>query len=142
MAQALNLATRLGRISMSGRGEQEALYIVGGFSTFDFSIVVEHEVPEVKRVDVLGQQVEEEPVANTELVDDGLQSFSVGHSASRLRRQDSNARDHNGECAIDDGHERSDGKEVEPEPQEDVNLLVNDVDGQDAHSVVSLHISG
>lgn len=33
------------------------------------------------------------------------------------------------------------GEEVEPEPEDDVDLFVDDIDGEDAHGVVFLYIA-
>ena len=40
---------------------------------------------------------------------------------------------------VEGGH---DGQDDEPEPEHDVDLLVDDVEGEDAHGVVSLNCAG
>ncbi len=55
---------------------------------------------------------------------------------------DAHARVEDGQGAVDEGEGAGDGEEVEPEPEEDVHLLVDDVDRQNAHRIVALHVTG
>ena len=43
--------------------------------------------------------------------------------------------------AVDTNESGDDGHDDEPKPEEDVNLLVDDVEGQDAEGIMSLHVS-
>ena len=44
--------------------------------------------------------------------------------------------------AVEQTHARHDCQTDEPEPEEDVDLLVEDVQGEDAETVVGLHCTG
>ena len=57
----------------------------------------------------------------------------------RQQRSPRQRRDDDDE-SVDDDEETEDGECDEPEPEEDVDLLVDDVEGQDAEGVVLLHL--
>lgn len=57
-----------------------------------------------------------------------------GVDAGRLR--------HEGEESVDDGQHTDDGDKVEPKPENNVDLFVDNVDGQDTHRIVLLHVTG
>merc|ERR1719284_1651814 len=83
------------------------------FHGLDLVPEVEDELVVDGRVDVLGQLHEEEPVAVVDVVDDA-----------------------------DDVDAGPNGHGDEPEPEEDVDLLVDDVVGQDAEAILVLHGTG
>ena len=60
----------------------------------------------------------------------------------RVRGNDTKSWIEDGEGTVDKCKGRDNGQEVEPEPQEDVNLFVDNIDWKNAHSIVSLHITG
>jgi len=112
------------------------------FHGLDLVPEVEDELVVDGRVDVLGQLHEEEPVAVVDVVDDapdvdlvvGLGPVAQQHGAAVGGGEADHPEDH-----VDAG---PDGHGDEPEPQEDVDLLVDDVVGQHAEAILVLHRAG
>ena len=112
------------------------------FHGLDLVPEVEDELVVDGRVDVLGQLHEEKPVAVVDVVDDapdvdlvvGLGPVAQQHGAAVGGGQADHSEDH-----VDAG---PDGHGDEPEPQEDVDLLVDDVVGQHAEAILVLHCAG
>ena len=111
------------------------------FHGLDLVPEVEDELVVDGRVDVLGQLHEEEPVAVVDVVDDapdvdlvvGLGPVAQQHGAAVGGGEADHPEDH-----VDAG---PDGHGDEPEPQEDVDLLVDDVQGKHAQAVLLLNSS-
>ena len=127
--------------SKSSRGETLAFLVnvVGVLLRSDPVSEIEDELVVDGGVDVLGQLHEEEPVAIVDLADDGLDvHLVVGLGAvaeQHCPAVDGGQADH-AEDHVDSG---PDGNGDVPEPQEDVDLLVDDVVGQHTEAVLVLH---
>lgn len=115
--------------------------VFGVLDKFELVFQVENEVSEVEWVHVLGEHVKEEPITDAAVLEHLANCLWVGDAAMRVRCHDAHSRVKEGKSAVDKGKTADEGKEVEPEPEEDVHLLVDDVNGQNAHSIVSLHVT-
>lgn len=100
------------------------------------------ELLEDERIDVLAELVEQEPIAEAGFTADAL-DLVHGRQARSSPKEDlaESGRKHDDE-AVDDLDAGDDAHDDEPEPQEDVNLFVNDVQGQDAQTVELLDRTG
>ena len=93
------------------------------------------------RVDVLAKHVEQEPVTHLGLLDDDIDALLLDEpepyeqevGAHPRRDDDHQPVQHN------QGSEEREHKEVEP--QEDVDLLIDNVDGQDTECIVTLDVA-
>ena len=108
----------------------------------DLLLQVDDQTTKVEWVHVLGEKVEEEPVADAAVLQHLLDLLWIGDAAVGVGGDDAHARVEDGQGAVDEGEGAGDGEEVEPEPEEDVHLLVDDVDRQNAHRIVALHVTG
>ena len=93
-------------------------------------------------VDVLAQLVQQEPVAKLATPAHGLDLLPGAGPGPGPQEHLPQARGFHGPQAVDDLDAGDDGEDDEPEPQEDVDLLVHDVDGEDAEAVELLHRAG
>ncbi len=92
-------------------------------------------------VNVLAQQVDEEPVAHIALGHDHLDALALDAAVAHAQGEGANVRaEHDGE-AVDQHQEGQQPQEEQPEPDEDVNLLVDNVERQDAEGVVLLNVA-
>lgn len=90
----------------------------------------------------LTQHVEEEPVSDVALLDDCVDDLSPDEPEAYVEEVGAHLRTDDDDDAVDDDEEAEHGQQDEPEPQEDVHLLVDDVERQEAERVVLLHLAG
>lgn len=117
------------------------LMVVGGRLWFRL-LQCSNEVAEVGRGHILGQQVDHEPIADAQPRHHIGQTAFVDQLAAARRNVNTHRSHQIDKEPVDDGKHRDQGDHVEPEPQENVYLLVDNVDGQNAHCIVLLHIAG
>ncbi|GFY65708.1 hypothetical protein TNIN_436471 [Trichonephila inaurata madagascariensis] len=84
----------------------------------------------------------EKPVTQFTLVDDGFQVILIGKTGSGSGDKEPGSGEEDDETSVNQGQTGQHRKDDEPEPEEDVDFLVDDVDGQDTHGIVTLHITG
>ena len=95
----------------------------------------------VKFFIVLTQHVEKEPVSDIAFLDDGVDDFSPDQPEPDVQEVGAHLWTDDDDDPIDDDQKTQDGKSDEPEPQKDVDLLVDDVEGQQTESIVFLDLS-
>lgn len=115
--------------------------ILGVLDHVDLCLQIENQITEVEWVHVFAEQIKEEPVTDATLFEHFLNSLRIGDAAVGVSGDDTHARVEDGHCSVNECKCAHDGQEVEPEPEEDVHLLVDNVDGQNAHGVVTLYIT-
>ena len=111
------------------------------FGSVNLLAVVNDQVPKVVRIHVFAQEVQEKPVSCIELTKEMLQSKLINEPASRSNCKDSEIGKQTSWDSIDDCDERGDCQEIEPKPQEDIDLLIDNVNRKYAHGIVSLQVS-
>lgn len=89
-------------------------------------------------VHVAAQHVEDPPVADISLASDSLCHFLRYHLVPGSQEHRSDGRAGDDDRTVDDQHGQHRQQDDEPEPDEDVGLLVDDVERQDAQRVVLL----
>ena len=102
---------------------------------------VAHDLAEDAGVHVLADHVEQEPVADPRLADDDVDGVPTDEPQSHVEEVGAHPRtdhQHHAEGVVD---ERQAGQAQEPEPQEHVQLLVDDVERQDAEDVHHLDVA-
>ncbi len=100
-----------------------------------------HDLLEDDAVDVLSEHVEEEPVAHLALLDDGVDDLSLDEPEPDVEEVGSHSRADDYHESVDDDECREAAEDQEPEPQEDVDLLVDNVQRQNAEGIVFLHLA-
>ncbi len=100
-----------------------------------------HHVLEDDRVDVLAQQVEQEPIAHDRLLDDDLHALGFYPPIANLKKVGTKTAKQADEHSIDDHEEREPGQHEHPKPQENVNLFVENIKWQNAEGVVFLDLA-
>ena len=100
-----------------------------------------HDLLENNTVHVLAQHVEEEPVAHLALLDDGVDDLSLDEPESNVEEVGAHPRTDDYHETIDDDERREHAQNEKPEPQENVNLFIDDVQRKDAERVVFLHLT-
>ena len=90
---------------------------------------------------MLTQHVEEKPVADVALLDDGVDDLSAYQPEADVEQVRPHLGADDDDDAVHDDEYAEHGEQDEPEPQEDVDLLVDDVERQEAQRVVLLHLS-
>merc|ERR1719461_952440 len=100
-----------------------------------------HELPEYNRVHVLAELVEYEPVAEPHSPADVLHLHLLDQPGPGLHDAESQPGDHKQGQSVHREETGDEGKEDEPEPEEDVDLLVDDVEREDTETVFCLHRS-
>jgi len=99
-----------------------------------------HDVFEDDRVNVVAQHINQEPVSYGCLADNCVQMVQLSQSESHAKDVDSNRRTGN-DYEMEEDHDGSDPtQEKEPKPDEDVNLLVNDVQGKNTQGIHGLDV--
>ena len=98
---------------------------------------------EEEAVEVFAQHADEVVVAQVEPLDDDLDGRGWRRRRGRFERQSPQEAQPHGrreelDQSVDEGQPRDDGQDDEPEPQEDVHFLVDDVQRQNAEGVVLL----
>lgn len=93
------------------------------------------ELAEDERVDVLAQLVEKEPISHPDLATDSLDLVERRQAATSPQQHLPHTwhSHHSQSVSHLDACDDADGDE--PEPEEDVDLLVNDVQGENAEAV-------
>jgi len=101
-----------------------------------------HDFFEYHGIDILAKHIKKKPVSYVALFDNCVYDFppdepepDVEQVRSHLGADDNNE-------SVDDDEEAEHSQEGEPEPQEDVDFLVDNVEGQQAQRVVLLHLAG
>ena len=94
------------------------------------------------RVDVLAEQVDEEPVADVTLADDHVDALALHSPVAHAEHEGPDVRAEDDGHAVDQDQEGENTQQEQPEPDENVDLLIDDVERQDAESVVLLNIAG
>jgi DNA-directed RNA polymerase delta subunit len=90
----------------------------------------------------LTQHVEEKPVSNVALLDNGVDHLSPDQPETDVQEVGSHFGADDDYDAVDDDQEAEDGESDEPEPEEDVDLFIDYVEGQEAECVVFLDLPG
>lgn len=101
-----------------------------------------HHVAEDHRVHVLTQHVKKEPVAHFAPPHYQIYRLFFDESVSHPKQVDAHTRRKYYYHPVYDGDKGEDGQDDEPEPEEDVDLLVDDVEREDTHCVVFLQLAG
>ena len=89
----------------------------------------------------LTQHVEEEPVSDVTLLNDGVDHFSPDQPEPDIEEVRAHLGADDDDDSVDDDQEAENGEGDEPEPEEYVDLLVDDVEGQKTEGVVFLHLA-
>lgn len=100
-----------------------------------------HNLLEDDRVHVLTEHVKEEPVAHLGLADDRVDHFAVDEPEADVEQVGPHPRAQDDDEPVQEDQGRQEAQDEEPEPEEDVNLFVDDVERQDAEGVVLLHLA-
>jgi len=87
------------------------------------------EVPVEERVHVARQTVEYPPVAYVEFLADALADLDRQHPRRQMQQSPAQGRHEDDRHAIEEQADQQSGQYQEPEPDEDVRLLVDDVEG-------------
>lgn len=99
-------------------------------------------VPKYNRINVLAQHVEQEPVAHLAPTHQQVNGVLSHEPEAHAQQVHAHARREYDYDPVNDRHERQASEDDEPEPEEHVDLLVDDVEGQDADGVVALDFAG
>ena len=94
------------------------------------------------RVHVLPEHVEQEPVAHLALLHYQIQVFFAYQPVPEAQEVDAHSRRQYDDRAIYERPGRQETQDYQPEPQEDVDLLVDHVQWQNANGVVTLDLPG
>lgn len=129
---------------MSSKLLSESILIIHVVVSFqdDFLSKVNNEFVENGRLEMLSQLHEKEKIAIAALPDDSFQvGFLVGFGTGGQNEQSEvlEGDGHNSKHQMDSSPA---GDCQKPEPEEDVNLFIDDVDGQDAEAVLELDRAG
>ena len=93
-------------------------------------------------VHVLPEHVQQEPVAHLGLLDYYVDALLLDEPEADVEEVGPHPRGDDDDEAVEDHHSGQHCQQQEVEPQEDVDLLIDNVDGQDAEGVVALNVSG
>lgn len=96
---------------------------------------VGHELLEDQRVDVLAQLVQDEPVADLALFGHRLDALERREARLRAQQVEAQLGQHDRGDAVEERNAGDQSHQHEPEPQEHVDLLVDDVQRQHAQTV-------
>lgn len=95
-----------------------------------------------ERVDVLAQLVEQEPVTDVALVGHQLDLLALGEAGAGAEQEVAELGTRHHGDPIDQRDAGQDAQDDEPEPEEHVDLLVDNIQRQHAQSVELLHVAG
>ena len=101
-----------------------------------------HHVFEDDLVNVLAEQVHEEPVTHLRLLHDDFDAFGPDASVADFHQVGSNRSGKAYKDTVDNNEECECAEDEHPEPQEDVNLLIENVQGENAQCVVLFNFTG
>ena len=101
-------------------------------------MLLQYEVRTRKR---LTQHVKEKPVTNITFLDYCVDDLSSNESESDVEQIGSHFGTDDDDDPVDNDQEAENAEENEPKPEKDVNLLVDDVERQEAKRVVLLHLA-
>ena len=107
----------------------------------EFLTQLVHDLFEDDRVHVLAQHVEEEPVAHLGLANDRVDHLPVDEPEADVQQVGSHPRAQDDDQPVEEDQCGQEAQDQEPEPQKDVDLFVDNVERQDAKSVVLLHLT-
>ena len=99
-----------------------------------------HDLFEDDRVNILAQHVEQEPVAHLGLLHNDVDALFLDEPKSDVEKVGSHPWREDDRDAIDDDERCEQHEEHHPEPQEDVDLFVDNVQREDAHGIVLLYL--
>ena len=94
---------------------------------------------ESHRVHILAEEVEEDPVSDGTAKGQQVGVVLVRRCQTRTHDGGAQRRQRQNGGAVGEIQTGDDGQNDEPEPNERVDLLVHDIQGQDAHGVVLLY---
>lgn len=123
-------------------GVESCLSFLDGFFAFESASQVADELFVDERVNVLAEEKKDEPVADLAFA--GNQFHLIARRQTSLRPQKVHASlgaQYDGET-VQEREAADDSQEDEPEPEEDVDLLVDDVERKHAQTVDPLSCSG
>ena len=89
----------------------------------------------------LTEHVKEEPVSDVALLHDRVDHLSPDEPEPDVQEVCAHLRADDNDDPVDDDEEAKDGERDEPEPEEDVDLLVDDVEREKTERVVLLDLS-
>ena len=99
------------------------------------------DVLEDDRVDILPHQVDEEPVSHVALADDHVDALPLDASVAESQDEGPDVWREDDGYPVDENQEGEHPEDEQPEPDEDVDLLVDNVERQDAQGVVLLNVA-
>jgi len=102
--------------------------------------LVDH-ILEYDRVNVLAEQVEEEPVAHVALPDDRVYAFFFHTPVSNTKHKCPNIGAEDDDNAVDDDQAGEEPQEEKPKPDEDVDLFVDYIERENAESIVLFDVA-
>lgn len=94
-----------------------------------------------EHVNVLSEHVQKKPVAHFRAAHNDLHRFPFDEAETHSQQVDAQPRWEDDQCPIDDSNGGKNGEYQEPEPEEDVDLLVDHVQGQDTDGIMSLYFA-
>ena len=134
-------------------GKAVAATLAGGVSVRESSLpdvpaavaellgqLVDH-ILEYHGVDVLAEQVDEEPVAHVGLADHHVDALALDAPVAHAQNKGPDVGAEDDGRAVDEDEEGEAAEEEEPEPDEDVDLLVDNVEREDAEGIVLLDVA-
>lgn len=89
-------------------------------------------------VNILAEHVQQKPVTHLGLLYDDINALFLDESEPNEQQVSSHSRREYDEHSVDADHEGKAEQEDQPEPQEDVDFLVDNVEGKDTHRVMFL----
>jgi len=101
-----------------------------------------HDVTENHRIYILAKHVEEEPVTHFGISYNCPDIVRTNKSKTHPKEINPHPGTHDDDDPVQDTTEGKYPQNEEPEPEEDVYLLVDDIQRKDAHGIVTLHLAG
>lgn len=92
-------------------------------------------------VDVLTEQVDEKPIADEALADDHIDTFALDSPIAHAEHEGPDVWGEDDGNAIHEGEEGEDAEEQKPEPDENVDFLVDNVEWQYAQGIVLFDVA-
>lgn len=100
-----------------------------------------HDLFEDHVVHILSQHVEQKPISHLTLLDDGVDDIFLDESEPNEEQIGPHLGTDDDDHSVDDHEGRQTPQNQEPEPQEDVDLLVDNIERQDAEGVMLFHFA-
>ena len=117
------------------------LFRIATLIRFQHHLKFQNQISEIEWIHILGQQIQQEPVAHIARGTHLSQRFLRCKPAVRVCGHDSNPREEDGGESEQQRHCTCKCEQVAPKPQEEVQFFVEYVHRQDAQCVVSLDIA-